>query len=262
MLAAGLTALLPGSRVVGEEAAFEDPMLLDTVGMPGDVWLVDPVDGTANFAAGRGTVRHQVVALLRDGVIMASWIYQPVTQRVRRWPNGAAGLSSTACGAKAPTTVRPPGELRCGPSFWRHFLETIRRGVEQARTSIEQILPGCNCAGVRISGGGPRRTAVRGVLADAAVGPARPACCSWKSPAASPGASTEPPTCRADTRPGLHRPEPGDLGRRAGHAPGRRPRHSPARVTARRRGGRPPGSPGRAVDRPRREACRGWSRPP
>jgi fructose-1,6-bisphosphatase/inositol monophosphatase family enzyme len=144
LLAAGLTTLLPGSRVVGEEAAFEDPMLLDAVGMPGNVWLVDPVDGTANFAAGRDPFAI-MVALLRDGVIMSSWIYQPVRDVFAMAERGS-GAFLDGVRVKAPTTARPTQELR-GPSFSRHFPETIRRGVEQARPSVGQILPGHNCAG-------------------------------------------------------------------------------------------------------------------
>ena len=52
-LTSGLTALLPGSRVVGEESVAADPSLIERVGEGGAVWIVDPVDGTNNFAAGK-----------------------------------------------------------------------------------------------------------------------------------------------------------------------------------------------------------------
>ena len=47
----GLAALDPGTRIVGEEATAADPSLLDGIGS-GRLWLIDPVDGTGNFAAG------------------------------------------------------------------------------------------------------------------------------------------------------------------------------------------------------------------
>src|SRR5919106_4920939 len=53
ILSAGLSALLPGSLVIGEEAAAADPALISRLADGGDIWLVDPLDGTANFAAGR-----------------------------------------------------------------------------------------------------------------------------------------------------------------------------------------------------------------
>src|SRR5437879_2711858 len=48
-----LTALLPGSLVLGEEAAAADPKLLNRLLGDHPVWVIDPVDGTGNFAAGR-----------------------------------------------------------------------------------------------------------------------------------------------------------------------------------------------------------------
>lgn len=53
-LATGLAKILPGVPVVGEEAVEKDPSLLDLIARPGETcWIVDPLDGTANFAAGR-----------------------------------------------------------------------------------------------------------------------------------------------------------------------------------------------------------------
>ena len=69
-------ALLPGSAVVGEEAVAADPAMLDRLRDGGAVWLVDPVDGTANFAAGRGPFAV-MVALLRERRTAAGWILDP-----------------------------------------------------------------------------------------------------------------------------------------------------------------------------------------
>ena len=79
-LTEGLTRLLPGSRVVGEEACSADPSVLDNIGR-GTVWIVDPIDGTANFAAGE-TPFGIMVALAADGVSEAAWLYDPVQDRM------------------------------------------------------------------------------------------------------------------------------------------------------------------------------------
>src|SRR6185437_5920408 len=76
-----LTALLPGSVVVGEEAVAADPRVLERVRDPGAVWIVDPVDGTNNFAAGK-TPFAVMVALLRDAEPAAAWIYDVVDDRM------------------------------------------------------------------------------------------------------------------------------------------------------------------------------------
>ena len=74
-----LTALVPGSAVVGEEATAKDKAVLDRLNGQGDVWLIDPVDGTANFAAGLPLFAC-MVAFVRDGQVLASWIYDPVKE--------------------------------------------------------------------------------------------------------------------------------------------------------------------------------------
>ncbi|MGH6927693.1 MAG: inositol monophosphatase family protein [Dongiaceae bacterium] len=79
-LAPLLTALLPGSLVLGEEAAAADSSLLDHLLGDRMVWIVDPVDGTSNFAEGRPAFAL-IVALVVAGRIEAGWIHDPVAGR-------------------------------------------------------------------------------------------------------------------------------------------------------------------------------------
>jgi fructose-1,6-bisphosphatase/inositol monophosphatase family enzyme len=73
-LASGLAKILPGVPVVGEEAVEDDAGLLDLIGRPGEMcWIVDPLDGTANFAAGKATFAV-IVALIADRRTIGSWI--------------------------------------------------------------------------------------------------------------------------------------------------------------------------------------------
>jgi fructose-1,6-bisphosphatase/inositol monophosphatase family enzyme len=132
-LSEGLTRLLPGSRVVGEEAVAADADLLDTVGN-GAVWIVDPIDGTANFAAGE-TPFGIMVALAQDGITQGGWIFDPVRDRMCHAERGAGAfidgtpLRTRGSGAAIPiaglsTRYLPPdlreqvearaeGRLRC-----------------------------------------------------------------------------------------------------------------------------------------------------
>ena len=52
MITAGLHDHFPGCVVVGEEAAGADPSCSTGWPTPELAFVVDPVDGTANFAAG------------------------------------------------------------------------------------------------------------------------------------------------------------------------------------------------------------------
>lgn len=73
-LASGLALILPGVPVVGEEAVEKDPGLLDLIGRPGEsCWIVDPLDGTSNFAGGRDTFA-MIVCLVHDRETVAGWI--------------------------------------------------------------------------------------------------------------------------------------------------------------------------------------------
>ena len=51
-LAEGLAKLHPEAAIVGEEAVHADPSVMDR--LSGTCWIIDPIDGTANFASGSG----------------------------------------------------------------------------------------------------------------------------------------------------------------------------------------------------------------
>ena len=80
-LTSELKALLPGSLVVGEEAAFKNPEVLDYLKEEKPVWVIDPIDGTMNFAYGRSEI-GVVVALVYKGETVAGWLYNPVYRRM------------------------------------------------------------------------------------------------------------------------------------------------------------------------------------
>jgi len=73
-LAAGLAKILPGVPMVGEEAVEKDPGLLDLIARPGEMcWVVDPLDGTKNFAEGSDRFA-MIVCLVHDTVSVGGWI--------------------------------------------------------------------------------------------------------------------------------------------------------------------------------------------
>lgn len=76
-----LEDLLPGSIVVGEEGVAAEPGRLGSVSGAASVWLVDPVDGTQNFADGK-PIFATMVALQVNRETVASWIYDPLTDRM------------------------------------------------------------------------------------------------------------------------------------------------------------------------------------
>lgn len=99
-----LMDLLPGSVVVGEEGVAEDASRLAWVAGEAPVWLVDPVDGTQNFAEHK-PVFATMVALLRQGRAVASWIFDPVTGRMAMAEQGAGAYLD---GGRLQTAGSPP----------------------------------------------------------------------------------------------------------------------------------------------------------
>jgi fructose-1,6-bisphosphatase/inositol monophosphatase family enzyme len=69
-----LPELVPGSSVVGEEAVAADASVLERLRGNAPVWIVDPLDGTRNFAAGQGPF-GTMVALVERGTLLAAGIY-------------------------------------------------------------------------------------------------------------------------------------------------------------------------------------------
>ncbi len=79
ILTAGLARLLPEATIVGEEAAHADPAVMDRLG-DALCWIVDPLDGTNNFAAGKPPF-GVLIALAEQGETIAGWIYDALTGR-------------------------------------------------------------------------------------------------------------------------------------------------------------------------------------
>jgi len=129
-LSVRLTRLLPGSRVVGEEAVFADPGVLDALDGPDPVWIIDPIDGTENYA--NANARFTVlVALARGGELQASWIYQPCFDRMAYAVRGGGAYLD---GERLHVAVPPTGLMDVDvstsrPKFW----------TEPARAAISAL---------------------------------------------------------------------------------------------------------------------------
>lgn len=135
-----LTALLPGSRVVGEEGVAANPALLSGLGQ-GLVWLVDPIDGTANFAAGREGFAT-MVALLREGETVASWIYAPLRDRLC--------VAELGAGARLNGEVLTMAQLSGRPGVVRSFFmpPEFKRAIAELPSDTVPFATGNGSAGI------------------------------------------------------------------------------------------------------------------
>ena len=106
ILAEALARLLPEATIVGEEAAHADPAIMRRLG--GDLcWIVDPLDGTNNFAAGKPPF-GVIVALAEAGETIAGWIYDPLKDRFcHAMRGGGAWIDGERIAARA-SGSQPP----------------------------------------------------------------------------------------------------------------------------------------------------------
>ena len=77
MLTAALSARFPSAMIVGEEAVAADPSLLVRMVGAELCFVLDPVDGTTNFASGV-PLFGVMLAAVHQGQTIAGWIHDPM----------------------------------------------------------------------------------------------------------------------------------------------------------------------------------------
>ncbi|MEO0644408.1 MAG: inositol monophosphatase family protein [Pseudomonadota bacterium] len=103
-LTEALTKLAPGVSVVGEEAVAADKAVLGH--LSGSCWIIDPLDGTANFTEGREPFGI-IIALADAGRTVAGWIYDPNQDRLCHARSGEGAFVNGERIAASPTGSTP-----------------------------------------------------------------------------------------------------------------------------------------------------------
>ena len=107
VITAGLLCLFPGCLVVGEEACAADEALLGTLGDAPLSFVVDPVDGTANFAGGL-PLFGVMAAAIRNSEVIGAWILDPLTGDMAMALRGEGAFAEAADGSRRDLRVAPP----------------------------------------------------------------------------------------------------------------------------------------------------------
>lgn len=130
--------------VVGEEGVAADHDVLTHL-RSGDCWLVDPLDGTKNFAKG-WTGYAVMVARVEGGVPIASWIWIPHRNQM------AIALAGAGATINDQPIRVPPGDP--DPATWssvirtRYVPESDRPPVIAFRECVGDPIGGVGCAGI------------------------------------------------------------------------------------------------------------------
>lgn len=149
-----LSAIVPDSIIIGEEAVADQPELLGAFAHGHTVWAIDPIDGTMNFARGI-PVFAVMVALVVDGVTRAAWIHDPYHGRTAVAERGSGSfLDGTRLSTATPS---PDDEELAGAVYAGRFsTPQLAEHVHRRKRSLRPVAT-IACAGweyLRLAGGG------------------------------------------------------------------------------------------------------------
>jgi fructose-1,6-bisphosphatase/inositol monophosphatase family enzyme len=125
-----LLARFPAATVLGEEACSANPALLARLPQAELAFVIDPVDGTANFAAGL-PLFGVMAAVIRRGEIVASAIHDPIGDDIAFALRGAGAWIERPDGSRADLHVAAPAPASemAGNVSWRFMPEPQRQIV-------------------------------------------------------------------------------------------------------------------------------------
>jgi fructose-1,6-bisphosphatase/inositol monophosphatase family enzyme len=139
ILTEGLALILPEAAVVGEEAVHADSSVLDRLGDQ-LCWIVDPLDGTNNFAIGRPPF-GVTIALAERGETVAGWIYDPLGDRLcHAYLGRGAFIGDERIAAKA-TGTHPPVAANSLIYMRPERRQAVRAAIEPHYTLVD--IPRC-----------------------------------------------------------------------------------------------------------------------
>ena len=103
LLLDGLADVTPDVPVIGEEAASEDPSLIEALHGARPVWLVDPLDGTQHFLD--GSPDHAIMLALVDRARQSVQSCISLSMDAPTWRSSEVvpGATACACAGRQPT---------------------------------------------------------------------------------------------------------------------------------------------------------------
>lgn len=134
-IASALRQAHPGAVVVGEEAAGRDPALLSAIGDAELAFIVDPLDGTRNFASGLPLFGVMAAVTVRGRVVAAA-IHDPMRGDCACALAGQGAWLARADGSREVLQVAspvPPAEMEA--VVGTNFLPEPMRAQVNARLS-------------------------------------------------------------------------------------------------------------------------------
>lgn len=146
-LSDGLSAIFPSAAILGEESAHARPELLALMNSDKPLWIIDPIDGTKNFA--RGDERFGImVSLAIGGATRAAWVHLPAHAQSAQSYVAESGSGTYLNGVRVAVSPQfGQGELR-GTIHSRYMPNTLRDAVLRAASGNFQEIANSGCAAI------------------------------------------------------------------------------------------------------------------
>ena len=122
VITAELLRLFPGCVVVGEEACEADPGLLDHLPDARLAFVVDPIDGTANYASGL-PLFGSMIAAISHGETIAGIIHDPIGHDTALAVRGEGAWMRATDGTRRDLRAAAPAAVAdmAGAASWRYL---------------------------------------------------------------------------------------------------------------------------------------------
>lgn len=146
VIEAGLAARFPGCVIIGEEAAAADPRILRGLEDAPLAFVVDPVDGTHNFAVGL-PLFGCMAAAIRHGEVIAAWIHDPLGDDTAMALKGEGAWTVAADGTTRPLRAAAPAPVShmVAAISWGFMPEPLKSRVTSRLPRLAAVV-GLRCA--------------------------------------------------------------------------------------------------------------------
>ena len=130
LIEARLREMFPAAAVIGEEAASADPTLLRRLPDADLAFVIDPIDGTSNYAAGLPLFGVMAAILIR-GETIGAIIHDPMGDDTALALRGEGAWLAAPDGRRTDLKVAPPAPVAelTGAASWRYLPEPLRSTV-------------------------------------------------------------------------------------------------------------------------------------
>lgn len=145
-IAERLLAAHPGAIVVGEEGASREPGLVAALATADLAFVVDPVDGTLNFAGGL-PLFGVMAGVVRRGEVVAGVIYDPLGDDWAVAVRGGGAFLRRPDGGATRLRVAEPVSLEAMVgALWTHSLPAAEKPAFAAATTRVALAMSYRCA--------------------------------------------------------------------------------------------------------------------